>query len=572
MANGGRKLGNLRLLVLAALIIALGAGLGLAMPTAERAHALSDRTCTGGAASADKALSIPEAQLDCGNARFDRRDRFVIARIYPSRTADLPRGELILRTDPASFDTMVVSFTYADGTTADVDVDRRMTVRNWDAGGSFWIPVPKPGSQVTGIAMLVERPRSPAIFERLELVGFDAAARTNYAHTLLYVLVCGILLVPAIYDLLFYRVLGARFMVWHVVLSLGTLAFVVFNSGLIILLYPGLSPGPRFWGIYLAISTVMVAGARFSLLILEEGVIPPRLEQWWLGSALFNLLVAFVIALDLEGLRIAILDFYLVSILPVIGLTIAAIIVAMARGSRIVGFLAIAYTGLLAAGSAQSYSSLFGRFYATEFDQMLYLALVLLVVGTSAAVGDRFVALKADRDRAQLRAVQLDAMANSDGLTGLLNRRAFDQHRRLPEGRALLLVDLDRFKTINDTFGHQRGDAVLVHAADILRRAANEKGQCQIYRLGGEEFAILCTADSDQDVADAAECLRAAIEIGGPERRRDEMPPITVSVGAVLGHGQLMHVAFSEADQALYRAKSEGRNRYSLAGQATRKI
>lgn len=555
-----------RLISWAALALAIVTmGFAFAEPVGARSLALAETTCAGGADSAEAAFGIELEALDCGPGRFDRRDRFVRGRVELAKTGLLPPGPLIWQTDPTSFDSMLIRLDYADGSQRLIDVDAQMAVRNWDANGNFWVPIQQDGAALSAIDVVVERPQSDAVFQRMTLSGFDDASARNFSRTLLYVLICGILLVPIIYGLLFYRVLRAQFMLWHLAMTAGTLLYVLFNSGLILVMLPDMPSLYRYGGIYIAMSLTVIGLARFSILVLEEGCVPRRLQKALTWSAVANLAVALAIPLDFEPLRMRIIDIYLIATLPVIGALAATLAVALRRRSRAAVFLAAAYAGLMVSGAAQVFASLGSYAMAGIIDESIYVALVILVLGTSAGVGDRFLVIKSERDRARLTAAKLGAMANSDGLTGLRNRRAFDQNRRLAEGRALLVIDIDRFKMINDTYGHQRGDAALCHAARVIERAMSGRAGGQIYRLGGEEFAVLCPVEDEADMVAIGESIRKAMERSGDGDDGFDIPDLTISIGAVMGGGQLMHVAFAEADSALYRAKEGGRNRCEIA-------
>ena len=160
--------------------------------------------------------------------------------------------------------------------------------------------------------------------------------------------------------------------------------------------------------------------------------------------------------------------------------------------------------------------------------------------------------------------LELRSLARTDALTGLLSRRAMDEHLTLAisatdRPASLLLMDVDRFKAVNDTYGHPTGDRVLVTLAGILQ--ANLRPDDQLARYGGEEFAILLPDTSYDDALDIAERLRrvvAAHHLSGPGPER-----ITLSIGVAArrAQGDRMDAWLNAADTALLSAKRSGRNR-----------
>ncbi|TCZ82438.1 diguanylate cyclase [Lysobacter sp. N42] len=157
--------------------------------------------------------------------------------------------------------------------------------------------------------------------------------------------------------------------------------------------------------------------------------------------------------------------------------------------------------------------------------------------------------------------------ASRDALTGLANRRAANERLELEAARfarsgaplSVLMLDLDRFKAVNDRWGHAAGDEVLRALAGALRA---ELRACDLgARFGGEEFLVLLTDTQLDDAMRAAERIRrriAALEIDAGEA----LLRVTVSIGvAQLREGEAVDTAIARADAALYRAKSEGRDR-----------
>ncbi|MGO4452440.1 GGDEF domain-containing protein [Phyllobacterium sp. TAF24] len=175
------------------------------------------------------------------------------------------------------------------------------------------------------------------------------------------------------------------------------------------------------------------------------------------------------------------------------------------------------------------------------------------------------------RERAQLTD-KLKEQAETDGLTGLFNRRTLDligQSKPKTDGEAetacLVLIDIDYFKLVNDTYGHLAGDRVLREVADLLRSMLRPTDV--IARFGGEEFAILLSGDLLSDVVMRARRLRLALqrhEIVLADGARLNM---TASFGVASGSlgAEEWPRLIKAADIALYRAKSEGRNRVRFA-------
>ncbi|MEX0409212.1 PleD family two-component system response regulator [Aquibium sp. LZ166] len=172
-------------------------------------------------------------------------------------------------------------------------------------------------------------------------------------------------------------------------------------------------------------------------------------------------------------------------------------------------------------------------------------------------------------DHLRASVTQTIEMAVTDGLTGLHNRRYLDSHLQTLFDRAMsrrrplsvMITDLDRFKAINDTFGHDGGDAVLREFARRLRK--NVRGIDLACRFGGEEFVVVMP-DTDGAIAEkVAERVRSEIERAVFEVGAGEGVPVTVSVGvATLNRaGDSVETLMKRADDALYEAKNGGRNR-----------
>jgi diguanylate cyclase (GGDEF)-like protein len=171
---------------------------------------------------------------------------------------------------------------------------------------------------------------------------------------------------------------------------------------------------------------------------------------------------------------------------------------------------------------------------------------------------------------------ELKKLSYTDPLTGLANRRVFDQTlerecsrvRRTNSPLSLLMIDVDHFKALNDSEGHQKGDEYLVSLAAQLKRCCRRRMDTPA-RFGGEEFAIIL---ADTDVTHAiefAELIRLAVAaLDLPHRASPTAPFLTVSVGVATATKDgcfASEALIADADRALYAAKNAGRNRVSVA-------
>lgn len=227
-----------------------------------------------------------------------------------------------------------------------------------------------------------------------------------------------------------------------------------------------------------------------------------------------------------------------------------------------------------------------------EFDNIVTLE---IVTGTEAPLGDyRFVLKRVEYDvqhlsterwyllimsiwlglallylllrlvKLQTRSAELVQIATTDALTGAFNRKGLEEvlqqaladwrEHRHPLG--LVLIDIDHFKAVNDTHGHQAGDRVLSRLAELVR--GHVRGQDRLGRWGGEEFLLVCRDTGLEQAQAIAEKLRALVA----EHDFGDGLRVTASFGvAALAGERPLDQLFAAADAALYRAKAEGRNR-----------
>jgi len=229
----------------------------------------------------------------------------------------------------------------------------------------------------------------------------------------------------------------------------------------------------------------------------------------------------------------------------------------------------------LVVASASSEDAILKGWYGTAYQSSVIVALVVLGVGLFGWV---FVHQVRDGERieADLRAAQqaLEVIATHDSLTGLANRRLFEQSLETEFGRgvrqrsplSLIMLDIDFFKRYNDTYGHVAGDHCLVEVASALKGCCQRKTDLAV-RYGGEEFAVLLPDTDINGAMDIAEQIRQSVMDKRIPHSGSPSGSVTVSLGCysfVPSDRDSIQVFIERADAALYQAKKSGRNRVAV--------
>jgi len=224
----------------------------------------------------------------------------------------------------------------------------------------------------------------------------------------------------------------------------------------------------------------------------------------------------------------------------------------------------------------ETYNRIAAKSSASSELLMNAISILTSATGTTIAEGRQIAASVHERSSEMTKVkTELDEykkIANTDPLTRLANRRAFDEvlsqiyaSDDSPRYYALLLADIDYFKRVNDTYGHPVGDRVLVIVANVMRHSL--RGDVFIARAGGEEFAVVIPDASPENVPIIAERLRAAVEATPLRNQKTgtEYGPVTISVGACFGAQAIgAEDLYRKVDMALYAAKAAGRNRVEI--------
>jgi diguanylate cyclase (GGDEF)-like protein len=428
-----------------------------------------------------------------------------------------------------------------------------------------------PGSAIT--LVLRSEIAHPAL--RLEAAQALEAEQTANWTVMAYplLLVCGILLALAISNLIYYRASGQVAFIYYcgVVLSATALTLLASPGVFWGWLFPNLSAPYRIVN-DLALLAYMLFAVGFGRSFLNLRRWDPRFDRVLVGA--LGLYAATFLALelfftDMPGEQI-LAD---AAGLALLTLLLAAGVPAVRRGYETAFYYVIAFAGALA-GAVVYYA--YGTLAGTQAWPAIFLGVSWQGCWLTAALAGRLRKLQEAREIEQLeRIAEREHATFHDPLTGLFNRGKIEAELRAvstwmsgsPRTLALLYFDLDHFKVINDTSGHDAGDRLLVEVGKVLASLTGPDDT--LARVGGDEFVMLLR---DRDNGEVSEVANAARErVAGMQFTVDGHAfPVSVSLGvALLRLGIYAGALFELADAACATAKESGRNRIRFVSDET---
>ena len=399
------------------------------------------------------------------------------------------------------------------------------------------------------LTMAQLRPDTPPLTDSSALLALGVAA------------ICGLLIGPLLFNLAFYRVLREPFLLWQATAIAFMLCQTTIATGLASRLI-GIPLSTLVPLATLSFGAAVAASALFSIDFIERRCLDPihrramRATAWWVAF----LSLTYVAAP--EAVRAIAPRLYFGGFIPVLAVFTWIMATALRRQSRAARFQLVAWLPIMLVGLARVVVNAFSSTTTLDAYWAQHLSVVAEALVVTMGVADRFMTLRIERDRARSQVLALASEAESDTLTGLTNRRALQQRfaaLREDGFTTMGVIDLDHFKSINDTYGHATGDAVLRAVAAALAPDADTVA----VRYGGEEFILLLRGP---DAAERAERRRAAIpaRVASAVQGLDRM--VTASMGLVeqaseVGRNREFAALFAHCDRLLYEAKHNGRNR-----------
>jgi len=481
--------------------------------------------------------------------------------------ADDTRLDPVLLIHQTRFDRMVVLFHYADGVTDRQEVARGDYGAHWRIGGQIAFEAPARAAPLTGVTLGITHLASHKLL-RVRLLGHIAANRDLAIAAVLAGGSITLLLMAGVYNLSLAIAVRRQSLAWHGMWAVCMVLWGLFWSQIVLILLPQVA-GTSAAQTCTLLACQAVATATISVIVAISTTLPRWMARTTIGLGIAVAVVGIPASLVTDGSVDMFADLLGVLVLADLAGVAVAIGWSWRRGQSQARDLAKSWAlpmGVLALTQLFDFSdAMFGG--GAQIAVLSASAFQTIWLSVTATL--HFSAMRTELDQARAAESVLAELASRDPLTGLLNRRGFVEclETTFAGGNeaplALLLMDVDLFKSINDQFGHETGDAVLCRIADLLRRF--EREVCIAGRMGGEEFVVAISGLTSFALAQFAERVRndvGALDHGDVTRQR----AVTVSIGVAEGTTRTrFQRLYSAADRALYDAKRAGRNKVLFA-------
>ncbi len=468
------------------------------------------------------------------------------------------------------FDRLAVRFDYADGTSETQRVRSGAFGSHWRPGAQIAFRPQNGGAELVRLTLRIDRLTSYPLL-RMRLVD---AGEADLETTILAAMIGAaltLLLAGALYNLSLATGVRRQYLAWQ-----GAWAATVFLWGTTwsqfgLLLAPGLA-GTLAAQLSTAFSVVSIPFAALSVATaLGPGMAPRMLKALSLVLAGAVLLLGIPASLIRGPMLDVLAPLLSTAVLGTLGCAMLCLAWGIRRGSPEARDLLGAWAIPSAALALTQLVDIGGALWGGGAQILVLFASAWQTIWLSIAASRRLAKLRTERDLARAAEARASQLAERDPLTGIRNRRGFVGisealiQAATADGAtiALLLIDVDHFKRINDEHGHDAGDVVLCTIATRLARW--EGPMCAVSRLGGEEFAMMVAHLSGQALVRFADHVRQEIAACDHRGVLGEQR-VTVSIGiAEARDGDALTNLYRNADRALYSAKRSGRNRVCRA-------
>lgn len=549
-------------------VIALAGAFGLSAPAAAQTALVGTQIdlCVKPAHPADTANRLfgAERQFDCitPQTKFGRGDYWVLA---PHIAAKFRQNGQISVRFPSVWQERVTLYARYAGKIAQIArLDSKAAAAKLQLGAIIEVPLAPDNGPPLELLWHVEGSQNlRGIVVRAWLATLAQSIHSNLLLAAVYGAFAGLCLALLIYNLSLWLAMRHHFQLAYCAMVAALLVYASSSSGAVAWLWPGITDNGRLRISYFSLAMAAASAIIFARTFFESRVFAGLLGRASVWLSAWLVVVGASTAI-LAPWQFNVLDpLYSTAFLALVGIVPVILWRAAQERSNYLWVFAIAWAAPVLFAGLRVANNMHLIAWSFWLDNSTILSMAAEALLSSLAIVYRVRLLSIERDDARVQEIAARALADLDPLTGLLNRRSLlSQAIGAAGDKTLLLIDIDHFRQVNETIGHDGGDEVLRIVARVLRNCAPP--DALVSRIGGEEFAIIAS-DNCGPVHD-----RVATRL-----RAERMPfdlVVTASIGVCHGPMQTegdWKMLYRRADQALYQAKADGRDRVRHAKPAS---
>lgn len=531
---------------------------------------LSDDLCTFDSAVTVKFEEVLAVARDfnCSDEKYSVEGPKTWVKI-PFKVHGLSEGPIELQGDNNGLTEMAIYAVSKDGSVRSKRYSSQEVTDSWRPKGRYALIVP--GSEtlagrgnIQTVYVAITDPKVISSISLMQLAPTKEMDAQQLPLSAMFALLCGLTIMPFFYNAFFYGALRYSFMLWHSVMVVASTVYTFSSSGIIFIAFPETTLTTKFLLNYWTLAIAVFASGHFLIRFVEPGKITKNLANIIMITAAIPVVVTAIVFRIDGGYDMNGRNYYHAAYLPYFLTVLYTMVHALKRGSYAIRFQIFAWLPILFFGFDRVARGMDLYIGIPILDYGLYFMLVFETIILAIGVAHRIMQLRRHHEISLVKQVELTLLAETDGLTAIGNRRgfekAFDEHRDNSGCYHLAILDIDHFKRVNDTYGHEVGD-------DVLRVVGRELSKARHYaaRIGGEEFALLLKIDNrgnrrenpTSELSKICERLIKAIHKGVPEIKQ----PVTFSAGvARIKLRMSLKSIMAVADKRLYDAKNNGRN------------
>jgi len=531
---------------------------------------MSDELCTQSSAMDVTVSTLLKSgkAFDCSDNKYAVEGPRVWVKI-PFLADTLPAGTVEVQGDNNGLTTMQVHALLDDGTILSSEFSERAVVDSWRPKGHYGLSIPgtdnpEMRSRIQNVYIAIDDPKVVSSISLIQLASKQKWDALKLPLSIMFAVLCGMAIMPLVYNAFFYGAMRYDFMLWHSLMIGATVAYTFSSSGLMFIFFPEASLITKMLLNYWTLAIGVGAGGFFLLRFVEPGKIAPWLQVVITATAMLPIFVtAFFMQID-DGYNMDARNYYHASFLPVFFVVLYAMGHALRRGSKAIWFQIAGWTPIIIFSFDRVARGMDLYIGWPILDYGLYFVLVMETIILALGVANRILRLRQRHEHILRQQVELTLLADTDGLTMMNNRRAFEREYRRNQSEHryshLAIFDIDFFKRVNDLYGHEIGDKVLRVVGRELDATPHFAA-----RIGGEEFTLLMQNDSRESRQNYPANVLTEICVTLIRAVHEEVPeilePVTFSVGvASIARRDTLRSVMATADRRLYDAKHNGRN------------